>query len=172
MKKILTIDDFDPMNVDTSFLEQVSAEIPQEGYIDPAMAERLATITLIAADKCSDLLAQATLYLSHSDSKRRTTRASVIKRLLSEKVPSTIVKEVYCDDHQYVRDDNKYNMALAWSTWLENKLTTLLKTHHLCKDLIKKSEGVFNASGWETNIDDISKPTRKIVDKPKSGWDV
>lgn len=149
MRKILSINNFDPLEVDVSFLEQVSNQVPQEGYIDPAMAEHLATSTLRAADRCIDLLAQATLYLSHCDAQKRATRSRVIKALQDQKVPATIVKEVYADDEEYLRVTNIYNMALALSTWLENKHDALLKTHHLCKDLIRKTQGVLGASNWE-----------------------
>lgn len=151
IREILNINNFDPLNVDIVFLEQVSAQIPQGGYMDPAMAEHLATATLGAADKCIDLLAQSTLYLSHCDAQRRSVRSKVIKELQDRKVPATIVKEVYADDPTYLESTNKYNLALALSTWLENKHDALLKAHHLCKDLIRKSEGVRTASSWEAS---------------------
>ena len=151
IKEILSIDNFDPLNIDISFRDSVSNQVPQEGYMDPAMAEHLATTTLRAADTCIDLLAQATLYLSHCDAQRRSVRSQVIKTLQDRKVPSTIVKEVYADDERYLTITNKYNLALALSTWLENKHDTLLKTHHLCKDLIRKSQGTQGASNWESS---------------------
>jgi predicted RNA-binding protein associated with RNAse of E/G family len=163
MKKILNIDDFDPLNVDVSFLEEVSRQIPQEGYIDPAMAEHLATSTLRAADSCIDLLAQATLYLSHCDALKRAIRSKVIKALQDQKVPATIIKEVYADDEEYLKATNKHNMALALSTWLENKHDALLKTHHLCKDLIRKTQGVLGASTWESTEEGLkTRPSRSF----------
>ena len=149
MRKILNIDSFDPLEVDVSFLESVSAQVPEEGFMDPAMAEHLATVTLKAADVCIDLLGQSTLYLAHCDAQKRSVKATVIKNLLSEKKPSTVVKEIFADDDQYVEVSNKYNMALALNTWLENKHESLMKTHHLCKDFIRKSESLQGASGWE-----------------------
>ena len=148
-RQFLNIDNFDPLEIDISFLEDVTSQIPTQGFMDQSMAEHLATVTLSAADKCVDLLAQATLFLSHCDANKRAAKSSVIKDMLVRKVPSTVVKDLYADEPAYIIHSNKYNMALAWSTWLENKYATLLKTHHLCKDLVKKTDGVFNASGFQ-----------------------
>lgn len=146
VREILKIDNFDPMEIDISRITAVSDQIPQEGYIDPSMAERLATVCLQAADFCVDLLAQATLYLSHCDAKRRTAKAHAINRGISRKVPSTIVKETAACDEEYIESMNNYNLALAWHTWLETKRDTLIKTHHLCKDLVRKTEST--STNW------------------------
>ena len=183
IRQILNIENFDPLNIDVVFLENVSDKIPQEGYMDPAMAEHLATVTLRAADKCIDLLAQSTLYLSHCDSQRRSVRSKVIKVLQDQKVPATIIKEVYCDNEQYIEITNKYNIAFALNTWLENKHDALLKTHHLCKDLIRRAQGTQGASSWEPSdyepVVETPRPTRptQVVDEGtpprtngKSSW--
>lgn len=138
VREILRIQDFDPLDVDITFLKDVSAQIPQEGYIDPAMAEKLATVCLTAADRAADLLAQATLYLSHCDANRRSARASAIADALARKVPSTLAKELCATDVDYQKSCDKYDVALGWHTWLETKRDTLIKTHHLCKDLVRK----------------------------------
>ena len=147
--KYLKIDDFDPEKVDVSFLEKVAGQIPDTGSINPAGAENLATLTLKAADLCGDLLGQSTLYLAHCDGLKRSAKSVAIKTLLANKKPSTVVKEIFADDPDFVRANNKYNMALAWHTWLQNKQGTLIKTHHLCKDLIREAKNLQGASGWE-----------------------
>jgi len=159
--QFLNIDNFDPLKVDVSFLEDVTSQIPSQGYMDNAMAEHLATVTLSAADSCVDLLAQATLFLSHCDANKRAAKSKVIKDMLMRKVPSTVVKDLYADEPEYLTHSNKYNMALAWSTWLENKYATLLKTHHLCKDLVKKTDGILSASGFQSNHEPRS--AREII---------
>lgn len=158
MKKILTIESFDPLEVDVSFLDEVSKNIPQEGFMDAAMAEQLATLTLKAANYCIDLLAQSTLFLGHCDSLRKAVKSKLIKTMMVNKVPSTLAKDAFADEPEYLEANNKYNMALAWSTWLENKYDALLKTHHLCKDLIRKNEGLRPLSDWtEANFQRASK---------------
>jgi hypothetical protein len=149
--EILNIDSFDPQQVDLSFLSQVQDAIPQEGFMDSAMAEQLATRTLHAAEKCDDLLGQAVLLLSHRDAERRSTKSTIIAKLLSQKAPVTIIKDLYDNDPDYVVVINKYNIALAWHTWLGNKRDTLLKTHHWCKDLVKKSDGTFKNANWSAS---------------------
>lgn len=175
IKQILNIDDFDPLNVDVAFLDKVSAQIPDKGYMDPAMAEHLATATLKAADYCIDLLGQSTLYLAHCEAQKRSIKASVIKDLLDNKKPSTIVKEIFADNEDYQDISNKYNMALALHTWLENKHAALLKTHHLCKDFIRKSEGLQGMSGWEPS-ENASSNVESPIDKDrtvgKTSWNV
>jgi len=164
IREILRIDNFNPLDVDISFLKEVSNMIPQGGYIDPAMAEQLATICLRAADFCVDLLGQSTLYLSHCDAQRRASKAEAILDCLSNKVPSTIVKEVALSNADYVEKTNLYNMALGWHTWLEAKRETLIKTHHLCKDLVRKSESSANTN-WEPSIPESSRATKSFLSK-------
>lgn len=181
-RSFLTIESFDPLNVDISFLESVSEQLPIQGYMDAPMAEHLATITLKAADHCIDLLAQATLYLGHCDAQRKSIRSRAIKQMLTDKVPSTVAKEACADDEEYIKATNNYNIALAWSTWLENKHDALLKTHHLCKDLIRKAEMLKESSGWSpVDVVESQRPSTLFreesdekVERPtgKSGWKV
>lgn len=181
-RSFLSIESFDPLKVDISFLESVSNQVPEQGYMDGPMAEHLATVTLKAADYCIDLLAQATLYLGHCDAQRKAIRSRAIKQMLSDKVPSTVAKEACADDEDYIRSTNDYNIALAWSTWLENKHDALLKTHHLCKDLIRKAEMLKDSSGWSPmDVLNSERPSRVFkedseekIDRStgKSGWKV
>lgn len=181
-RSFLTIESFDPLKVDISFLEAVSEQVPSQGYMDAPMAEHLATATLKAADYCIDLLAQATLYLGHCDAKRKAIRSKAIKQMLSDKIPSTVAKEACADDDEYIKANNDYNIALAWSTWLENKHDALLKTHHLCKDLIRKAEVLKNSSDWTpTDIVSHARPSSLFKEEKeekeekvsgKSGWKV
>ena len=165
--EVLNIDSFDPMGVDVSYIQEVADQIPR-GAIQVSIADNLATITLAAADRCGDLLAQSTLYLSHCDATRRAAKSKAIKEASSRKVPSTIVKETVSDDEEFVKATNKYNIALAWHTWLENKHASLLKTHHLCKDLLKRGDAQLSAAGWTPTVisdDDDRKPT-SVREKP------
>lgn len=166
MKEILNIENFDPLNVDVSFLREVSEQIPDAGFMDPAMAEHLATATLKAADLCIDLLGQSTLYLADCDARKRATKATVIKKLLDMKKPSTVVKEIFADDDEFIAITNKHNQATALHNWLENKHASLLKTHHLCKDFIKKAETLQGASGWEPST------PKELPTAGKSSWNV
>lgn len=151
-REILNIDSFDPLEVDISFLKDVTARIPKEGYMDVGMAEQLATITLRAAEQCDDLLGQAVLLLSHRESEQRTAKALVTSTLLSSKTPSTVVKELVASDPSVIETMNNYNKALAWHSWLQNKYSTLIKTHHWCKDQVRRTEtGTLGASHWESN---------------------
>ena len=173
-RQILNIDNFNPLDVDVSFLEDVSAQIPDQGYMDQSMAEHLASATLRAADTCVDLLAQATLLLSHYDAKRKGAKSKVIKDMLARKVPSTVVRDLYADEPEYIIESNKYNIALAWMTWLENKYAILLKTHHLCKDLVKKTEGNFNNAGYQPlefrSVKTILQEEAEERHPGKTGW--
>ena len=177
-KEILNIEGFNPLSVDVSFLKNVSAEIPEEGYMDLAMAERLAGATLKAAELCDDLLGQAVLLLSDRDAHRRATKSRVISELLNRKVPSTIVKELYADDPDYIKISNEYNIALAWHSWLENKHGTLVKTHHWCKDFVRKAQGSYEASGWESSNSEKSLRSKldssdeEVRQTSKSTWNV
>lgn len=164
VREILRIKDFDPLDVDITFLKDVSAQIPQEGYIDPAMAEKLATVCLTAADKAADLLAQATLYLSHCDANRRSARASAIADALARKVPSTLAKELCATDTAYQKSCDKYDVALGWHTWLETKRDTLIKTHHLCKDLVRKFDDNMSTN-WDPPEPEAKTTARPFIEE-------
>lgn len=171
-REVLNIDNFNPLDVDITFIKDISTQLPDEGYMDPAMAERLATSTLKAAELCDDLLGQSVLLLSHCDALKRSAKSKVIGELLAVKTPSTVVKELYADKPEYIEATNEYNKALAWNTWLSNKHSTLIKTHHWCKDFVRKTEGTFGGAAWEPaeNVaTNLEKPTKN---NSKSSWNV
>ena len=138
------------------------------------MSEQLASTTLMAADKLVDLLAQSVYYESHCSAVVRATKATVINEMLSNKRPTTVVKEIFADDPRYVEASNKYNMALAWKSWLENKHANLLKTHHLCNDLLQKAEAQLGNASWTPNIstDEEVGTTSIKPSAKKSSWNV
>jgi len=148
-KSFLSIDDFDPMQVDISFLDEVTDSFPSQGAMDFAIAEQLATATLMAADHCTDYYAQSIVFLGHCDTKKRAAKARAIRNSLTNKVASTVAKDVSADDYDYIEAENKYNIALAWNTWLQGKNDALIKMHHLCKDFIKNNEMLKGISSWQ-----------------------
>lgn len=152
-KHVLNIRDFDPFEVDISFIKKVSQEIPQEGFTDAGMAERLATATLKAAELCDDLLGQAVLYLSDCEAEKKAARSRAIAGLLEQKKPSTVVDKLCSSDPEFIRATEKYNKALALHTWLGNKHSTLIKTHHWCKDFVRRTEATMGAAGWLSSGD-------------------
>jgi hypothetical protein len=147
-RSFLSIDNFDPLEVDISFLDEVTDTFPVQGAMDGPMAEQFATATLMAADRCTDLLAQSIVFLGHCDTAKRSAKARAIRDSLNNKVPSTVAKDVSSDGIDFVEAENKYNVALAWNTWLQSKNDALIKMHHLCKDFLKNSEMTKGISGW------------------------
>jgi hypothetical protein len=177
-KFFLSIESFDPMNVDISFLDQVTRAFPREGVMDGPMAEEFATSTLAAADYCNDLLAQSIVYLGHCDSQRKAFKAGAIRSSVSNKVPVTIVKDVSVDDEQYIQAENTYNVALAWNSWLQSKSENLIKMHHLCKDFLRNNDILKGNSGWHgasrdlSEIEDDSTEDEKELSNKTSPWKV
>lgn len=155
-REILTLDNYNPLKVDIDVIQNIVNQIPHDGYIEESIAAALSASCLVAADKCADLLGQATLYLSYCDGQVKSSKASAIQEAIKNKVPSTLAKDCILNDKTLVEVTNKYNIAFAWRQWLEDKKDILIKTHHLCKDIANRK--------WV--------PTSDInlnIDKPKSG---
>lgn len=174
MGDILKLKDFDPMNVDVSYIQETIDLIPKSGVIDMNQAERLATVFLRCADYCSDLVAQAVRYLGHKDSLKKAGKGTAIETKIASKTPATTARETYGNDPIYITASEKHAEAQAFLSWIQQKHNNLIKAHVLCKDLMKAHTQVRDQSSWDpgTEMDEISEkssdraPATEI--KPKS----
>lgn len=163
---ILKIKDFDPMNVDVSYIQETIGLIPKDGTIDLNEAEKLATAFLRCADYCADLIAQATRLAGHRDAHRKAEKGSSIERKIEAKIPATTAREVYGNDPEFIKACDKHTEVQAWQTWISQKYDNLIRAHVLCKDIMKSHVQSRNMANWEAVEEDFSKP--KSDSKPKS----
>jgi len=171
---ILKIKDFDPMNVDVSYIQSTIEKIPKDGTIDLHEAERLATMFLRCADYCADLIAQAIRLLGHRDAQKKSQKSTAIERKIKEKVPATAAREVYGNDEGYIKACNEYTEVQAWHTWISQKYDNLIRAHVLCKDIMKSHVQVRDVSGWDAVEEEIvpEKDKESTVKKDSSDDDL
>jgi len=173
---LLKLKDFDPMNVDVTYISETLDRIPKDGTIDINEAECLATIFLRCADYCDNLFAQAIRYAGYTDAKKRSEKANAIERKIGQKVAGTIARETYSNDPQFEQSCDRATDAQAFLTWITQKRDNLIKAHVLCKDLLKSHSTTRNVSGWDGSEEDFPKnsgdTTPKTTIKRKSSDDL
>lgn len=172
---LLRVQNFDPMNVNVSYIQNTIGLIPADGSIDLNEAERLATLFLKCADYCSELLSQAVRFFGYTDSEKKAEKASAIERKIENKTPATTAKETYSNDPKYVEASNKNTDAQAFLTWITQKHDNLIKAHVLCKDLMKNHTQNRSVSDWDagdetfTEKRNVNIPTAPLSSSVSSG---
>lgn len=155
IKDLLRLKDFDPMNVDVSYIQETIALIPKDGQINVNQAEQLATLFLRCADYCSDLMSQAIRYLGYCDSQKKASKGTAIETKIANKTPATTARETYGNDPSYVDRSEKHAEAQAFLTFIQQKHNNLIKAHVLCKDLMKAHTQTRDQSAWDPGDEDF-----------------
>lgn len=150
---VLDIKDFDPLKVDLTEIKKATNQIPQDGFIELEDAGRLATIFLVAADKCSDMITVAERWRGYVEAEKKAERARAIARKMSppgggKGVTGTVAKEAYGDDEEYLEVSKKSATAVAWLGHVTRQYELLNKYHHLCKGMLVSSEAGRSTGGW------------------------
>jgi hypothetical protein len=146
---LLKVDGLNPLNIDVSYIQDVSHKVPKDGSIDLHEAEKLATIFLRCADYCGDLISQAVRLVGYKDAERKSKKADAIEGKIAKGTPATTARETYSNDASYVAATNTHAEAEAFLVWIKQKCENLIKAHVLCKDLLKAHVDNRNQSGWE-----------------------
>lgn len=150
---ILDIENFDPLKVDLTEIKKATDQIPQDGFIESADAGRLATIFLVAADKCSDMITVAERWRGYIEAEKKAERARAIARKMSppgggKGITGTVAKEAYGDDEEYLKISKKSATAIAWLGHVMRQYELLNKYHHLCKGILSINETGRSTGGW------------------------
>ena len=169
--EILKIENFDPMNVDVSYIQGVSHKIPKDGSIDLHEAERLATIFLSCADYCGELISQAVRLAGYRDADRKSQKGDAIEKKIAGKTPATTARETYSNDPNYVVAAKSHADAEAFLMWVKQKYDNLVKAHVLCKDLMKAHADNRNVSGWDGADVTLDEPEEKPAKQPEKTAD-
>jgi len=146
---ILKLEDFNPMDVDVTYIQQTIGMIPKSGMIDINQAEQLATVFLRCADYCSDMVAQATRFVGNKDAMKRAAKGTAIETKIAGGTPATTSRETYGNDPNYIKATEKLVEGQAFLNWITQKHDNLLKAHVLCKDLMKVHMSTRNESNWD-----------------------
>ena len=118
---LLKIEDFDPMNVDVSYIQSVSHMVPKSGHIDLHQAERLATVFLRCADFCSELLSQAIRLVGYREAEKKSQKGSSIERKIAGGTAQTTARESYSNDPLFVAACESLTDAEAFLSWVKQK---------------------------------------------------
>ena len=151
--ELLRTDDqqFDPMNLDTSDIQELSEAMPRDGNIDIANAEVLATKYLRGADMCGELIAIAAAYVGKTrGSKLKAYNfAFLVKSESNPRIKTDKMRVAFAElDQDYLDAYDNYNKAIAFSKWVESKYSSFIKMHYLCKNIVKMGYEHEQAASW------------------------
>ena len=150
LKRVFNLKGFDPLEVDTTYIEETCKKIPKDGHLDLHEAERLATTFLRCSDSCGETLSTLALYKGHQSALLKAAKAKAIaNKITNEGMTQTLAREAYYDDQAFLEASARFNRADAAYQWFEQKYQNLLKAHVLCKDIFKLHKGNEQLSGWQ-----------------------
>lgn len=162
MPLISSLNDYDPMKVDTYFVEVACDKIPKDGQIDINEAEQLATVFLEAADKITDEISRCSAYVGLCEAERRDCKSSAIDGRITgttgPKVAATVAQQLYGNDADYRAAHERQALGDAFLDWLRTKFRNLMAAHVLCKDIMKIHHAGREQGNWRSvrphDIDD------------------
>lgn len=162
MALLTGFDDYDPLKIDTKYVDKTVAQIPKDGHIDINEAESLATVFLECADQITDEIARCSAYVGYCEAERREAKASAIDGRIAgtrgQKVAGTIAAQVFGNDPEYKKSHKKMGLAEAFLDWLRTKYRNLMAAHVLCKDILKIHHSSREQGNWQSarphDIDD------------------
>ncbi len=146
----LSINEFDPMNIDVSEFDDLHKTIPSDGNIDINLASMLASQFLRAADRISEILSTLTWHEQKTKDEKKRAFANAFVRIKSDntKITDTLAKCKAELDDEYLICCNRAAEAEAVRLHFKIKHETFLKGHHLMKDILKGEKNLLNASGF------------------------
>lgn len=149
-----SLSSYDPETVDTSYIQEVSKQIPKNNSIDLYDADRLATIFLQCADQVTDEIARCSAYAGYCEAFRREKKADAIEQKITGvggvKVAGTIATQTFGNDSVYGVAHRKQVVAEAFLEWLKTKYRNLMAAHVLCKDIMKAHVVNKDQGGWKS----------------------
>lgn len=149
-----TLNSYDPLILDTSYIEEASKYIPSNGQIDIHDAERLSIVFLEAADKITDEIARCSAYVGFCEAERRDAKAVAIDNRITgstgTKVAGTIAVQMFGNDVSYKEAHKRQSVGDAFLDWLRTKYKNLMAAHILCKDILKIHYSGREQGNWQT----------------------
>jgi len=158
---------FNPLDIDTSEIKELSEAMPKDGNIDINNAEVLATKYLRGADICSELLAIATSYVSKADTeKKKAYSYAALIKASTQNIKTDKSRSWFAEmDEDYIGACNKYSEALAFAKWISSKYDSFNKMHYLCKHILKRAYPHEQASSWNGTLDEESHQPKPKTDE-------
>lgn len=150
-------DVFDPMDMNTREIQELSQSMPADGNIDINNAEVLAVKYLRGADMCSELMAIATRYAAKTDNDmKRAYNKAFIKFKDDKSIKTDKMRVAYAElDEEYILAQNYNTEAKAFLKWVESKYNSFNKMHYMCKKLLDRGYEHERAAGFNGNVPKI-----------------
>lgn len=148
--------EFDPMDIDVSWIQEISNEIPHDGMIPPELAEVLCIKFARASEVCGEHISKLTYYLGKCNVLRdrelgqcmldpgRSGGAAITKEKISK------------GDDEYVKKANRAAMAEGSLEWFKSKQRAFDKYHYIARNIVTNRVGV------NSNIDPTNKSFGKV----------
>lgn len=154
MPLVSSLKEYDPLTVDTAFIEEASDKIPKNGHIDINDSESLATIFLEAADQITDEISRCSAYVGFAEAERRDCKSTAIDGRITgstgQKVAATIAAQLYGNDPDYKTAHERQALGEAFLDWLRTKYKNLMAAHVLCKDILKIHHAGREQGNWRS----------------------
>lgn len=145
----------DPSKLDTSEIKELSNAMPKDGNIDLNNAEVLATKYLRGADRCGELMAIATAYVSKTkDAKQRAyNTAFLVKSADHKHIKTDKMRVAFAElDDDYQDACEEHNKALMFAKWVESKYNSFNKMHYMCKKILDRGYDHERQTGFNTPV--------------------
>jgi hypothetical protein len=157
--------EFDPLNLDTSEIRELSNLLPADGQVDINQAEILATRFLRGADLCGELMAIATCYVAKLETaKKKAYSEAALSKASAAGIKTDRSRLLYADgDSDYIEACNKYSEGQAFLKWVSSKQDSLIRAHYNCKKLLDRNYQHEQASGFNCSTD-------KVIQEEQNNW--
>ncbi len=148
LSDLLEFNTFNPENIDVSDIQSMSKNIPKDGNVDIAIADKLAIQFLRGADLCSELIGKLSWWVAKKkDEAREALQHAALVTAPSKGYKTVSEKKMYADgDPKYQEANSEFNKAEAMLLWVKNKHSSLVSAHYMMKQIAKESEMHFQAS--------------------------
>ena len=150
--ELLEFNTFNPETIDVSDIQEISKNIPKDGNVDIAIADKLALQFLRGADLCSELIGKLSWWVARKkDNARAALQHAALVTAPSMGFKTASEKKLYADgDAKYREANDEFNKAEAMLLWAKNKHSSLISAHYMMKHIAQGSERHFKASNVTT----------------------
>jgi len=147
--------EFNPLDIDTSEIRELSNALPADGNIDLNNAEVLATKYLRGADICGEMLAIATAHVAKAKTKKNIAyNRAFVKYKDDKKIKTDKLRAAMAEvDDDYIDACNRYDEVLAFAKWINSKYDSFNKMHYLCKKILDRGYMHEKAASWNSSLD-------------------
>lgn len=155
--------EFDPMNLDITYIQGISNQIPEDGIIPPELAERLMVLFARASEVCGENIAKLTYYTGRCiAAKERELGLAMADSERSGDQAITKEKKAK-SDNKYVIKADKCAVADGCLEWWRSKQRTFDKYHYIAKGILGQNTINTNFSPTDDAFGKVSK-ARKYGD--------